>query len=127
MFDAIMAEEKLGHSHFYTYALDRILAAAIVASCASLALSVRARLDRRVENEPAMTELVDIVVFFPRCRGKQQVQLGGAVCSRCGLRITISVEEPRCPTCEYLLFGLTSDRCPECGSAIASKTRSVME
>ena len=128
LFDAIIAEEKLGHSHFYADTLERILAAAaIVASCASLALCVLARLNRRVEFEPVVTELMDIVVFCPRCRRKQQVHVGGAVCSGCGLRITISVEEPRCPTCEYLLYGLTSDRCPECGSAIAGKTRGVME
>ncbi len=77
-----------------------------------------ARLNRKVEFEPVMTELVDVVVICPRCRRKQQVHMGGAACSACGLRITISVEEPRCPKCDYLLYALTSDRCPECGAAI---------
>ena len=30
--------------------------------------------------------------------------------------------EPRCRACEYSLVGLTSDRCPECGSAISART-----
>lgn len=120
LFDVLIAEEKLAQSRFSAYAFDRILAAAaIVASCGSLALCVLARMNRRVEFEPVMAELVNVVVICPRCRRKQQVHVGGAVCSGCGLRITISVEEPRCPTCEYLLYGLTSDRCPECGSVIA--------
>lgn len=120
LFDLLIAEEKLGPSRFYTHTFERILAAAaIVASCGSLALCVLARMNRRVEFEPVMAELVNVVVICPRCRRKQQVHVGGAVCSGCGLRITISVEEPRCPTCEYLLYGLTSDRCPECGSPIA--------
>src|SRR5689334_5393155 len=31
-------------------------------------------------------------------------------------------DAPHCRFCEYSLIGLTSDRCPECGSAISPRT-----
>ena len=41
-----------------------------------------------------------------------------AMAVRCGLKFHIRLEEPRCPKCDYLLFMLQSDRCPECGTPV---------
>jgi hypothetical protein len=59
-----------------------------------------------------------ITLFCPRCRKKQSLELGGASCTSCGLRIEVRAEEPRCAKCDYLLYKLTSDVCPECGAPI---------
>lgn len=39
-----------------------------------------------------------------------------------GLRGTRVGDEPRCRKCDYRLDGLTSQQCPECGTAIAERT-----
>jgi rRNA maturation protein Nop10 len=62
--------------------------------------------------------MADVTLLCPRCGKKQQVPVGQSECSGCRLRIRVQIEEPRCAQCGYLLYGLTSDRCPECGTAI---------
>jgi len=105
--------------------IGRCMAAAgIVTGCGTMALAVLARLNRRVDIGTDDAPLTEIVVVCPRCRKKQSLQIGDATCGGCGLRISTRVEEPRCPTCDYLLFGLTSNRCPECGTEIAQATAS---
>jgi len=95
-------------------------ATGIIAACGTLALLVLARINRKVDVEPGSIELAEVVLFCPRCRRKQSLAVGNSVCTSCGLRISIRVEEPRCANCDYLLRGLTSDRCPECGTPIGS-------
>jgi hypothetical protein len=99
-------------------------AAAILTSCGTLALAVLARLNRRIDFEPLPREMRYITVFCPRCRKKQSLELGGAECTSCGLRIEVRAEEPRCAQCGYLLYKLTSDTCPECGTQIRHDGRS---
>lgn len=93
-------------------------AAAILTGCGSVALLVLARLNRSVDFESLPDEFVNIIVQCPRCRRKGAIDLGGATCSACGLRIEVRIEEPRCKGCGYLLYKLVSDRCPECGRTI---------
>ena len=94
-------------------------ATAIFAGCGSLALLVLARLNRGANVEPgALPVELNIALTCPRCQSKQSLPLGGAACSGCNLRIHITVEEPRCLQCGYLLYQLTSPQCPECGTAI---------
>jgi len=95
-------------------------AAGIASGCGILALAVLARLGRHVDLELDGGELTQITVVCPRCHKKQSLPIGDATCSACKLRISIRVEEPRCPNCEYLLIGLTSNRCPECGTELAA-------
>jgi hypothetical protein len=97
----------------------------IVAGCGSLALLVLARINRRVEYRPDEGAVLATVVALvcPRCSKSQKIALGGAACKACGLRIEITIEEPRCPKCGYLLYMLQSPVCPECGAAIGGKTQ----
>jgi len=67
---------------------------------------------------------VEIRLTCPRCGEEQDLAAGEGQCSRCGLKIRINIEEPRC-SCGYLLFRLEGDRCPECGRRIEEKDRWV--
>ena len=103
--------------------LVRLAAASgILTGCGTMALAVLARLNRRIDYEPLSPELTHITVVCPRCGKRQSICLGDSVCVGCKLRISIRIEEPRCPQCGYLLYGLPSDRCPECGTVISPDT-----
>jgi hypothetical protein len=99
----------------------------IVTGCGSLALLVLARINRRVEFRPDESAVLasDVAIVCPRCSKSQRIALGGASCGACGLRIEITIEEPRCPQCGYLLYKLASPICPECGTALASQAPSA--
>ena len=120
MIELFVIDDRLYAMPDYSDLIERLAAAGgIVTGCGSLALVVLARFDRRVDYEPATADLSRLSVVCPRCRKKQMIGVGESVCAGCQLRISIRLEEPRCPKCDYLLFGLTSDRCPECGKPIA--------
>ena len=89
-----------------------------MAACGTLALLVLARINRKVDVEPGSADLGEIPLVCPRCRKKQSLPVGNSICASCDLRISIREEEPRCAKCDYLLRGLMSDRCPECGTPI---------
>lgn len=107
------------HQEFSGQAMERAAGAAgIVAACAGLALVVLARINRRIQPVAAV-DLIELVVICPQCRKQQTIPVGGAVCGGCGLRIEVRLTEPCCGNCGYLLYGLKSGRCPECGSPIS--------
>ena len=95
------------------------VASAIPAGCGSLALLVLARINRKPPGAVAM-EVKELTIVCPHCGKKQTLPVGGAACAGCRLKIHIRIEEPRCRQCDYLLYGLTSDRCPECGTPVAA-------
>jgi len=92
-------------------------ACAIIAGCGSLALLVLARINRKPP-PPVAAEIKEMTIICPNCQKKQLLAVGSSACGGCGLKFHIRVEEPRCRQCDYLLYGLTSDRCPECGTPI---------
>ncbi|HUU97068.1 MAG TPA: hypothetical protein VM487_15120 [Phycisphaerae bacterium] len=68
----------------------------------------------------------------PRCGAAQAFPIGRSECRSCGLVLFFDIEEELCVKCGYRLFGLPSDRCPECGtlrapSRIAATTASESE
>lgn len=101
-------------------------AAGFLASCGSLALLVLARMNLRIPDEaPVLDSIHEICVICPGCNKKQTLPVGAAACPTCHIGFKIRLEEPRCPKCDYLLFMLTSDRCPECGWKIEGEFGSV--
>jgi hypothetical protein len=94
-------------------------AAGILAACGSLALLVLARINRRIDAEGGAVEVTQMSLTCPRCRRKQDVAIGSSECSQCRLRFHIRLEEPRCPNCDYLLYGPLAEYCPECGANVS--------
>ncbi len=94
-------------------------ASGILAGCGTLALVVLAVLNRQIDYEPGSKEMLSLFLACPRCGKKQNVAIGEASCVACDLRISTRIEEPRCLSCGYLLYQLTSNRCPECGTTTA--------
>lgn len=121
MIEAVVIDERQYPVLGYSELTGRLAAAGgIVTACGTLAIAVFARFDRRVDYESATADLSRISVVCPRCSKKQMIGVGDSVCASCKLRISIRLEEPRCPKCDYLLFGLTTNRCPECGTLFAA-------
>jgi hypothetical protein len=71
-------------------------AAAIIASCGSLALIIFARLNRVADEDSAgvdLTEITQMVLFCPRCHVRLTAAIGSDQCGECGLRIITAIEE----------------------------------
>ncbi|MFQ5414687.1 MAG: hypothetical protein ACE5E6_09545 [Phycisphaerae bacterium] len=119
LMDVIIIDARLGGLEIDEDVFARLASATgILAGCGSLALCVLARMNRKIDFDTPVGEFARVIVVCPRCRKKQPIDIGDSSCAACGLRITIRVEEPRCPHCDYLLIGLTSERCPECGATL---------
>lgn len=93
-------------------------ASGIVAACGCLAMVILYRLNRKIEHGLVAAEIRQFTLVCPVCSTKQTLPAGDARCGKCGLGIRTRFEEPRCGHCGYLLYMLTSDRCPECGTPV---------
>jgi hypothetical protein len=89
--------------------------------CGSLALVAIALLNRRFDAPPIQfSSLKELQLTCPRCSKAQTLPLGNSACSQCGLKFSIQAAEPQCMQCGYLLYGLSTGRCPECGADAAA-------
>lgn len=65
--------------------------------------------------DPLSAVAEGMAISCPRCGAGQILGLGESRCVQCRLRISIRVEEPVCPNCNFNLMGLARAVCPECG------------
>lgn len=102
--------------------LVRVMGIASVLAAAGIICTPILYKVQSIRREEAALRPIPIHVACPRCAKGFEARQGASNCSHCGLRFTIKVEEPRC-TCGYPLYGLESDKCPECGREISESDR----
>ncbi|MCX5641384.1 MAG: hypothetical protein NT059_11325 [Planctomycetota bacterium] len=91
----------------------------IVAASAVLAQPVMIRIAGATPHESAIRgRRAKVALGCPRCGAPCELETNtDGKCSACQLSIRVEVDEPRC-ACGYLLFGLETASCPECGAAV---------
>ena len=117
---AEMVVNTIGEQWFF-----RIIAAsAVVIGAGTLAQPVLIRIAGTTPNESAIRgRRAKVALGCPRCGAPCELETNtDAKCSACHLSIRVEVDEPRC-ACGYLLFGLETASCPECGAAVSESAR----
>ena len=117
---AEMVVNTIGEQWFF-----RIIAAsAVVIGAGTLAQPVLIRIAGTTPNESAIRgRRAKVALGCPRCGAPCELETNtDAKCSACHLSIRVEVDEPRC-ACGYLLFGLETASCPECGAAVPESAR----
>jgi len=96
-----------------------VAASAVVIGAGTLAQPVLIRIAGATPLESAIRgRRAKVVLGCPRCGTRCELETNtDAKCAACQLAIRVEVEEPRC-ACGYLLFGLETSTCPECGAAV---------
>ena len=100
-------------------------ASAVIVAAGTVAQPVLIRLGRSTEGAESAIRgrRTPVSCRCPRCGAASTVDANvDASCAACGLRIRVELEEPRC-ACGYLLFGLESPGCPECGAPVPEAAR----
>ena len=100
-------------------------ASAVLVAAGTVAQPVLIRLGRSTEGAEGAIRgrRTPVTCRCPRCAAECVLDANvDAACAACGLRIRVELEEPRC-TCGYLLFGLESSGCPECGAPVPESAR----
>jgi len=69
------------------------------------------------------TTALQVQLTCPRCGDAAVRPAGRSTCRKCGLRVRLEIEEERCAACNYVLYQLTSDRCPECGAPVFDRSQ----
>jgi hypothetical protein len=101
-----------------------IAASAVLVGAGSLAQPVMLRLAASKEGEGAIRgRRAHVSLGCPRCGAAcaLETNIDGA-CPACKLSIRVEVDEPRC-SCGFLLYGLDSSACPECGAMVPEALR----
>ena len=112
---AEMVVNAIGEQWFF-----RIVAAsAVVIGAGTLAQPVLIRIAGAAPQESAIRgRRAKVALGCPRCGTQCELETNtDAKCAACQLAIRGEVDEPRC-VCGYLLFGLETSTCPECGAAV---------
>jgi hypothetical protein len=96
-----------------------VAASAVVIGAGTLAQPVLIRIAGAAPQESAIRgRRAKVALGCPRCGTRCELETNtDAKCAACQLAIRVEVDEPRC-ACGYLLFGLETATCPECGAAV---------
>ncbi|MEX0776143.1 MAG: hypothetical protein WD042_10590 [Phycisphaeraceae bacterium] len=102
-------------------------ATGVLAGCGTLAVIILARFQRADRPVVESRDIKQVSLTCPRCGSKQTLPVGGGRCAQCLLFIQVRLAEPRCPQCDYLLYGASDGKCPECGAAVANLPMPILE
>jgi hypothetical protein len=94
----------------------------ILVACGSIVTPILWKVQAVRHSVEKVSLRIKIGIECPRCHTHQSLLTGPTRCGKCGLHITVTVEEPRC-ACGYVLCHLESDNCPECGRVIPEQDR----
>ncbi|OWY71037.1 hypothetical protein B7486_10520 [cyanobacterium TDX16] len=72
-----------------------------------------------------LTSGVSFSMTCPRCKRSQEFSAGRSLCTGCGLKITIEIEEEHCEKCGYPLYQIRSGSCPECGTPFLEQSAAL--
>jgi hypothetical protein len=99
-------------------------ASAVMVGAGSLAQPVMLRLSASKLGEGAIRgRRARVSLGCPRCGAACALETNtDGACPACKLSIRVEVDEPRC-SCGFLLYGLDSPACPECGAMIPEALR----
>jgi len=100
------------------FLLRVIGALAIVDVCTSVAIPILHRVSAIHEHDSIRTTTLEVSLTCPRCSKTHSLPIGRSACPSCGLRFKLEIEEEHCEQCGYVLFGIESPVCPECGKPI---------
>ncbi len=95
-----------------------MIANAILATLGIVSLPILQKLYGTKNTPDPVSTKLEMEIICPRCASHQTITVGDSACGNCHLKFHLEIEEPRCAGCGYLLYKLTSSRCPECGRAI---------
>ena len=97
-----------------------VAASAVVIGAGTLAQPVLVRIAGAAPQESAIRgRRAKVALGCPRCGTQCELETNTvAKCTACQLAIRVEVDEPSC-ACGYLLFGLETATCPECGAAVS--------
>ncbi|MCE9620509.1 MAG: hypothetical protein K8R92_11475 [Planctomycetes bacterium] len=94
---------------------------AIAACCATLAVIILSRYNKRVNPLEVATSadtIREVSIQCPNCRKQQKAPTGSSPCVGCGLILTVRVALPHCTQCNYNTLNLDALKCPECGTPL---------
>ena len=95
-----------------------MIATAILTSLGIISLPILHKLYGNKNPTDGVSTKLEMEIICPRCAAHQTIAAGDSSCGNCRLKFRLEIEEPRCAGCGYLLYQLTSPRCPECGREI---------
>jgi len=68
--------------------------------------------------EAVQTTALEADLTCPRCSKTHTVPVGRSKCPSCELAFRSEIDEEHCENCGYVLYGIDSAVCPECGQPI---------
>ena len=96
-----------------------VTAGLLLTACGTVALLFLAFFNRTRQHALPRGEFKTMDVVCPMCNHKQTLTAGQTTaCESCGLWMQVNIAEPRCASCDYLLYHVKGSTCPECGQAI---------
>ncbi len=98
---------------------------AILDVCGTVAVPILHRVSAVARHDSIQSAALEVTMTCPRCADSRARPIGRSKCVACGLGINLEIEEEHCTKCGYVLFGVVSSACPECGNPITNRVPGI--